>query len=48
MIKEFAYKLPNGSSDSLNKKNLEVRHGKFINKPQFNLGFQYFLQTRKT
>ena len=47
MIKEFAYKLPNGKSDSLNKKNLEVKYGKFINKPQFNLGFQYFLHRTK-
>lgn len=47
MIKEFAYKIPSGKNDILNKSNILVKSSNFINKPQINLGFQYFLHRTK-
>jgi 23S rRNA U2552 (ribose-2'-O)-methylase RlmE/FtsJ len=47
MIKEFAYKIPNGENNNLNKNNVIVKSSNFINKPQINLGFQYFLHRTK-
>lgn len=47
MIKEFAYRIPNGENKNLNKNNVIVKSSNFINKPQINLGFQYFLHRTK-
>lgn len=47
MIKEFAYRIPKGENNSLNKNNVVVKSSNFINKPQINLGFHYFLHRTK-